>query len=157
MDEKKSNERRRHQRYDSEVEVYFRVNYDLKTKVAFWILNQWKNLSFDVKYTAISKNVSAEGICFYSQHKLNKNDQLFLEVYIPKKEKPIPMIGEVRWCQPFSKEDKEEHRFYTGIKLLKVYDKIVAPTIYFDQTYQVIWSIVLESIFGSFRQLAQGK
>ena len=153
MDKNEKQERRRHQRYDSEVEVYFRVNYDLKTRVAFWILSKFKNAH--LKYTAITRNFSAQGLCLCSQHKLKKDDQLFLEVYIPKKKEPIPMRGEVRWSQPLSEEDGKAGRFYTGIKLLKVYKKKVAPTIYFDQTYQVIWSIVLESVFGSFRQLAQ--
>ena len=150
-------EKRKYERYDTEIKLYFDLAFDVETKVKYQLLDKDHKKVLSRKYPALSKNVSAEGICFYSQHKLNKNDQLFLEVYIPKKEKPIPMIGEVRWSQPFSKEDKEEHRFYTGIKLLKVYDKIVAPTIYFDQTYQVIWSVVLESIFGTFRQIAQGK
>ena len=155
MDESKD-DRRKYSRYDSELEVYFRTNYDIKTKVKFWIFKR-RNLGQEPKYTAFSKNISAEGMCFYSEHQLKKNEQLSLEVYIPRQKEPILMVGEVKWSEPFSEEDRKAGRFYTGIKLLKVYNKTVAHTIYFDPTYQVVWSIVLESVFGSFRQIAQKK
>lgn len=155
MNKKLKKERRVYQRYDSELSVYFNVNYDLKTKVVFWLFTKGRDSQVLPKYFAVSKNVSAQGLCFHSDHKLRKNTPLFLEVYLPKKEDPVMMTGAVRWCKPFSQKDTQGGRFYTGIKLLTVYEKLVAPTIYFDQTYKVVWSNVLESVFGSYREAAQ--
>lgn len=147
-------EKRKYERYDSELSVYFRVNYDLRTKVAFWVLKRAKDPQSVPKLFAISQNVSAQGLCFHSSHKLRENTPLFLEVYIPKREEPVQMTGAVRWCKPFLGKNVQEGagRFYAGIQLLTVRDKMVVPTIYFDETYKVVWSNVLESIFGSYGQ-----
>lgn len=155
MDKNLKQDKRKYQRYDSELSVYFNVNYDLKTKVIFWFLKQSKDPNSLPKYFAVSKDVSAQGLCFHSEHKLRKNTPLSMEVYVPKREEPVLMTGAVRWSKPFSQKNVKGGRFYSGIKLLTVRDKKVEPTIYFDETYKVVWSNVLESIFGSYRQAAQ--
>ncbi len=155
MNKNLKEDKRKYQRYDSELSVYFNVNYDLKTKVVFWLFTRGRDPQALPKYFAVSKNVSAQGLCFHSEHRLRKDTPLFLEVYVPKKEDPVLMTGAVRWCKPFPPGDTKAGRFYAGIKLLTVHDKQVVPTIYFDETYKVIWSNVLESIFGSYREAAQ--
>ncbi len=155
MNKNLKEDKRKYQRYDSELSVYFNVNYDLKTKVVFWLFKKGKDDRSLPRLFAVSQNVSAQGLCFRSEHKLRKNTPLFLEVYIPKKEDPVLMTGCVRWSRPLSDKDGKEEKFCTGIELSTVHEKKVHPTIYFDETYKVIWSNVLESIFGSYREAAQ--
>ena len=75
---------------------------------------------------------------------------------MPKQAAPILMTGEVRWCKEVS-EKKDPQEFATGVKLLSVNGKPVANSIFFDQEEKIVWSAVLESIFGNFRKFAQEK
>jgi hypothetical protein len=148
-------ERRRYSRYDTELKVYFRVNFELKTKVEFQLIDKEKHTALSEKHSAVSRNVSAEGLCFTSNVKLMKGDVLSLEVYLPSQDTPIYMEGEVRWSQetPLSKSDKK--KFSTGIKILNVEGRQVDPTIFYDAEHNVIWSVVLDSVFGSFKKIVQ--
>ena len=148
----KKNEQRKYERYDTEVKVYYFVTYDVSTKVRFQVLDKASRKTAP-QYTAVSRNVSAEGICFSSGKELHKGDHLFLEVLLPGSTTFIPMEGEVRWCQ--KAEAKLGSKFDVGIKLLKVDGQSVERSIYHDKDYQVVWSIVLESILGNFRILEQ--
>ena len=65
----------------------------------------------------------------------------------------IPMEGEVRGCQKAG--TKFRPKFDIGVKLLNVDGQSVERSIYHDKDYQVVWSIVLESILGNFRILEQ--
>lgn len=144
-------ERRKYDRYVTEAEIYFRVTYDLKTKVEFQLVKNDKKHTLSKKYSAISKNVSAEAMCFACKHKLRKGDFLHLEVYLPSERKPIIMHGEVVWSQTA----RARQMFDTGVKLITVSGTSVKESIHFDSTHHVTWSVVLESVFGNFRKLAQ--
>src|SRR3989338_6544012 len=100
---KKRNEQRKYERYDTEVKVYYFVTYDVKTRVRFQILDKAHRKN-SPQYSAVSKNVSVEGICFLSGKELHKGDCLFLEVLLPGSKAFIPMEGEVRWCRKRSEE-----------------------------------------------------
>ena len=143
-------DKRRYERYDTEVKIYFYVTYDVRTKVRFKIVARNGKTS-SPQYSALSRNVSAEGLCFSSDKKLAPGDYLHLEVLLPGGKKSVPMEGEVRWClrSPSSK------KYDTGVKLGYVSGESVEKSIYHDQAYQVIWSIVLESVLGNFRILEQ--
>ena len=149
---KRKSEQRKHERYDTQVRVYYFVTYDVNTKVRFQILDKAHRKN-STQYSAISKNVSAEGICFLSGKELQKGDGLFLEILLPGSKAFIPMEGEVRWCQKTNA--KFRTKFEVGVKLSKVDGQPVEKSIYHDKEYQVIWSIVLESILGNFRILEQ--
>jgi len=149
------NEKRKYERFDTEVKIYFKVAYDLKTRVEYQILDEDKKEVSPAKYEAVSKNVSAEGLCFVSNQKLEKGDCLLLEVFLPKQKEPIPMKGEVAWCWSSAISTSSENKFDTGVKLLKVDGKSVAESVYRDQEYGVVWSAVLEAVFGNFRIFAQ--
>ena len=56
-------ERRKYLRYDTEMKVYFRVKYDIETRVKFKVLKGEPTH----KYSGLCKNVSVEGLCFVSQ------------------------------------------------------------------------------------------
>ena len=147
-------ERRKYKRFDTEAKIYFRVTYDIKTIVKFRVVDQDKKRLSSKKYFAISKNVSAEGLCFTSDKKLEKGNILQLEIYLPRQKKPIPMTGEVRWSQS-TVDSKKKTKFDTGVKLMAIGGEPVSKSIYYDEANHVIWSAVLESIFGSFRKFIQ--
>lgn len=175
---KSAKERRRYERYDTEVRVYFRVGYDIKTIVMFQLIDQSRRKIASPKYSAVSKNVSVEGLAFTARKELKPGDRLYLEVYLPKTKNPIIMEGEVRWCQSILSSPGKTARagnlpvpallagrrqtsstlvqYETGIKLLTIDGQVVAGTIYYDKGYNVFWSAVLETILGNFKKLAQG-
>ena len=154
-------EKRKYERYDTYAKIYFHVTYDIATKVKFRVIDKVKNKALTKKYEALSKNVSAEGLCFSSAKQLNKGDILYMEVYLPvpedkktplpkKFKKPILMEGEVRWSQA-SKKQKKETFYDTGVKLITVNGKAVDESVFLDAINKVVWSVVLESIFGKFK------
>lgn len=141
-------EKRKHSRYDTELKVFFHVDYDIQTKVEFELIDMPKE--DDSKYVGISKNISVEGICFTSDKQLDKGDMLYLEVYTPNSKKAVAMEGEVRWIKPL-----EDNKFQTGVKIILVDNQPVEKTIYYDQEYKLNWSIVLEEVFGSFKEMVE--
>jgi hypothetical protein len=144
-------ERRMYVRYDTDAKIYFLVKYNVKTKIKYKILDNLK--LWAKKYAAVSRDVSAEGIDFSANKKLKKGDILYLEVYLPRHKKPIPMTGEVRWSHRRSGKRKGRYKFDSGVRLLTVEDKIVSRSIYFDEKNSVYWSAVLDAVFGSFSRL----
>ena len=160
----KKKERRRFKRFKTKVEIYFDFAYDIETKVKFELLDQKGKEALSGKYPAVSQNVSVGGLCFACRRKVKQGDMLHLEVYLPGSRKPIHMKGEVEWCKPVvpSFEDraaKEKVRgsFEVGVKLMFVNGKSVSESIYHDEMYNVDWSIVLETVFGSYGVLMKGK
>lgn len=148
-------EKRKYPRYDTEAKIYFRVNYDLKTKVKFQVFQDGEKKHLSRKYAALSRDISAEGLGFCSNRALKKSDLLYLEVYLPRRKTPLHMTGEVRWSRPAFCARKHTYKFDTGIKLLTVLGEPVARTIHRDKKHKVIWSKVLESVFGNFRKIAK--
>ena len=148
-------ERRKYDRYATEAKIYFRVTYDLKTKIEFQVVDKDKGRSLSKKYAAVSKNVSAEALCFTCKHKLKEGDFLLLDVYLPSGKKPIHMEGRVVWSQATAPQQKLRQLFEAGVRLVMVDGSSVKESIYFDSAHQVTWSAVLESVFGNFRKLAQ--
>ena len=148
-------ERRRHERYETDVKVEFYVSFDLKTKVDFCVEENVRHGAISRKYSAISRNVSAEGIAFESTKDLNPGDRLYMEVYVPTSKAPIHMEGEVRWCQPMHDpvEGKKIIFYDTGVRIFSVEGSSVEKSLFYDKENCIIWSVVLESIFGSFKQL----
>ena len=147
--DKKDNEIRRHERYDTEAKIHFFVPYDLTTKVNFQYKKTQQDASLNKRFSGVTKNISAGGLCFISDHKLNRGDYLLIDLYLPNATKPIAMEGEVKW----SKAKEDGLNFYTGIQVMKVHDKPVEEGIYYDQDHQVIWSPVLDQVLGNFATL----
>ena len=158
-------EKRKFKRYNTDVEVYFDFIYDLQTKVEFELIDRkGENISRE-KHSAISRNISVGGLCFASSKKVKQDDLLHLEVYLPGAKDPVCMKGHVEWCKPVPPsyeerilEEMEGHRvFEIGVRLLCVNKDSVDESIHHDAAYDVDWSIVLESVFGSYRALMEGK
>lgn len=148
-------ERRKYSRYNTELEVYFRVKYDITTKVKFRILKNSREGRVTHKYSGLCKNVSAQGLEFVSGKKLRKGDILLLDVYEPVVKHPVKMEGKVCWSRRLPAKTKEKYIFYTGVILLSVMGKPVADSIHFDKEYNVMWSAALESLFGSFAAMVK--
>lgn len=142
----KQRERRRHTRYDTDMKLYFRVKYDIKTRVRFAVIDG----GVVHKYRGLCKNVSAEGLCFVSKKRLDKGDLLLIEVYEPIVKGPVIMEGKVRWCRQFPDDDRKKNMFHAGVLIISVNGTLVRDTIHIDREYKVAWSVVLESLFGNF-------
>lgn len=151
-------DKRKHDRYDTEVKIFFHVNYAVETKVEYQVLvDQKAHKVLDKKYSALSRNVSAEGLSFSSNKQLSPGMFLHIEVYLPGSKAPVHMDGEVRWSAPSKTKPPQEPLFDTGVKLTKVNGMSVAETIHVDKTHHVVWSAVLDSVLGNFRILAAKK
>ena len=148
-------EKRKYERYDTALKLYFDRGFEVETKVKYQLLDKQNDKPISRKYAALSKNVSAEGLSFLASQQLNPGDYLHLEVYLPTATKPVRMEGEVRWSNPMAADKREGPMFQTGVLLTKVNGEAVDPTIHFDKQYQVSWSNVLESVLGHFKDLAK--
>ena len=148
-------EKRKYERYDTALKLYFDRGFEVETKVKYQLLDKQNDKPISRKYAALSKNVSAEGLSFLASQQLNPGDYLQLEVYLPTATKPVHMEGEVRWSNPVAADKREGPMFQTGVLLTKVNGEAVDPTIHFDKKYQVSWSNVLESVLGHFKDLAK--
>jgi len=155
----KNKERRESQRYNTEVKIYFEFAYDLETKVKFEFIDEEKKKRISKKYSAVSQNISVEGLCFITRKEVQSNDLLHCEVYLPSTQTPIHMTGYVKWCKPIEPtlDDKSKGKFHVGLRLLTVDEKSVSETVHFDKEYDVKWSVVLESVFENYKMLMGGK
>jgi hypothetical protein len=84
---------------------------------------------------------------------LSKDDILWLDVFIPTARQPIRMEGVVRWCQEISSKREKTKTFESGIKLVSVDGNPVEKSIVTDPVHHVVWSVVLESVFGNFKHM----
>ncbi|MBF0522337.1 MAG: PilZ domain-containing protein [Candidatus Omnitrophica bacterium] len=153
-------EKRKNSRYVAEVAMRYDFMYDVTTKLQFQVKGQQENSPVKtLKYPAISKNISIEGLGFVASKKLTQGDILNLELYLPHEKKPIRMEGLVRWSRPIEITNRpiSKLRFETGVQLSTIEGHPVENSVYFDKTYNVLWSEVLESVLGGYRLLAQGK
>lgn len=146
-------ERRKYDRYETEIKIQFYVSFDMETRIDFRVKEKSTEKYSRQKYSAVSRNVSAEGLCFSSDRKLSQGDILALEVYLPAASEPITMGGEVKWSRRASQKTKEEELYDTGVMLITVNGEPVEKSIVVDNIHNVVWSSVLESIFGNFKHL----
>jgi hypothetical protein len=148
-------ERRKSLRYDTALKVHYKVAYDVKTRVKFQVLDIEKHALTHRKYSGVSKNVSVDGLCFVATKKLEKGDEILLEVYPPNAKMPVHMKGEVKWEHRLPEDSGGRIAFKTGVDILSVEGKPVTGTIHFDRKYKVVWSSVLESLFGNFKTMVE--
>ena len=152
MPSKNFKEKRQYDRFETDVKIDFYVSFDVRTKINFRLKDPKQGTLSPQKYSAISKNISAEGMSFVSDKNLEKGDTLLLDVFVPSADRPIRMEGIVRWCRTF--ESRKDKTYEAGIKLVSVNGNSVEKSISMDPVHRVIWSAVLESIFGNFKHLA---
>ena len=153
-----SREKREKKRYPKQMDMGFSFAYDMKTKVKFQRLNQGQEKDLINKiYSATSRNVSADGLCFVSDQKFERGATLHLEVYVPTSDNAVNMEGRVRWSKDVIPKEPQKKIFDTGVYLTSVEGQKVKDTVYYDDEYHVVWSPVLELILGTFRKIAQGE
>jgi len=154
------NNKRKYKRYNTEAKIYFDFSYDLETKVEFELIDDKKKEKSKKKYLAVSLNISAEGLCFVSHKSVKVGGLLYMEVYLPSAAEPIHMKGKVEWCDAVSgsttyalDDQRNKQMYHIGVILSFVEGDPVADSIHFDKEYRVNWSVVLESVFGSYKML----
>ena len=147
-------ERRKYHRYETQLEVRYFFVYDVKTLVKFQVKDRQTGQPLSRKYSALSRNVSVEGLCFTSGKQLETGALLYLEVYVPGTQEPVYMEGVVMWSRPVSFEPEDENKFDTGVRLFTVRGKDVQGSLFFDEANKLYWSVVLDSVFGSFKHVA---
>ena len=149
-------DKRQAPRYDKNLQVSFNFPYGFPYDATTQLQYEVENDAPQEKHTGVSKNICATGLCLTSDHKLEKGQQVRLEIYLPKGSQPIHMVGEVCWCDRSSVSDVKHSLFDAGIKLNTVEGESVDQTVHLDETNHVLWSNVLEAVFGTFRKLVQG-
>jgi hypothetical protein len=147
-DQPQHDERRRHPRYETKIDIQFYVTYDIQTKVEYQVLAEEGEGKW---HPAVGQNASAGGLSFVSEQELEKDSRLKLAVFIPGKNDPVNMLGEVAWSKKMVEKKDSRDQYMTGIRLLEVNGKTVANTIEFDKEYKIVWSSVLDAVFGNFR------
>ena len=151
-----TSEKRQATRYDKNLQVSFNFPYgfpyDAKAELEYQVEDKSHHLT---KYMGVSKNVCATGLCLTSDHKLEEGQQVHLDVFLPHSHQPIRMDGEVCWCDRSSLSNPEHPLFDAGIKLRTVEGQPVDETVHLDEAHHVLWSNVLEAVFGTFRKLVQ--
>lgn len=144
----KSSELRKFKRYTTEVEGLFLAAYPLVTSINFQIIDQESGDFHTSKYTAVSKNVGVEGLCFTTNFRLNQEEHIYLEVFVKGKKDPVPMEGQVRWSRQCLSTLGKDRQYDTGIKIISVKGQPVSETFEKNKADQVVWSGVLRMIFG---------
>ncbi|OGX05968.1 MAG: hypothetical protein A2Z88_02750 [Omnitrophica WOR_2 bacterium GWA2_47_8] len=148
-------ERRQYPRYGAKDQIAFSLLFDVQTKIKYQILTGGGETILSKKYPGISKDISAEGMCFLSSNHLNNGDIIRVEVYKQESSRPIYMDGEVRWCKPVVVKSKDTDKFEIGIKIFNVNKKPVTTQQRGD--VRVVWSEVLEAIIGDPQKVVTGK
>ena len=150
-----TSDKRQSPRYEKHLQVSFGFPYgfpyDATTKLKYEV----EEKAQEGKFEGVSKNVCATGLCLTSSRRLEKGQHLHLEVYLPQGQQPIHMDGEVRWCDRSSLSDAVPTLFDAGIQIQTVEGQSVDETVRLDDVHHVLWSNVLEAVFGTFRKLVQ--
>ena len=85
--------------------------FELKVDAKYNILSSEETLK-----GGMTRNMSAEGICFESEERITPGSHVNLEVNLGDKMEPVSLLGEVRWSQELVKQKK----FINGVKLIEV-------------------------------------
>ncbi len=143
------NNKRKFARYDTDAKLEFRVPYDFKAEVDFKI-NEEVVEGREYNYTGLSRNISVHGLAFDTPKRLELGDYLWIDLHIPKSKDVVFMQGEVCWCCPVEVPLEGGPAFQAGIYITKVDGVDVEQTVYFDKSYGVQWSELLERVLGGF-------
>lgn len=145
-------ERRKSERFVTDLDIQFHVSFDIETKIDYRVLKSTAGKPPDNYFPAVGRNVSVEGLCFVSDKLLNGGDHLSLNVFVPSSNEPILMEGQVKWSQPCSAETAGG-KYETGVKISSVRGESVERSIFIDKVHNILWSNVLETVFSSFKTL----
>lgn len=97
------------------------VRFDLEVKIKFQILQQGKDKGQvpSESVSAITKNLSVEGIRFISDVRVELGSIIRMEILLPTQTQPLHLEGQVKWSQSLKQPDGKE-LFETGVKLFTI-------------------------------------
>lgn len=146
----KSLEKRRFRRFFPliGIPVGFEYNFEANIEISHASKLPERRLS----YHATTRNISAEGICFYSSRRLKKGDRLDLKFFVPGSSNPVYMQGCVCWSKSMLKTEGAAD-YDTGVHLTLIEGHSVRDSVYFDDEYNLYWSDVLENVLGKFKTI----
>ena len=143
---------RKFPRFETDVRVSFKVAYDFRAEVDFKVKHDI-DLAREQTYIGFSKNISVNGLCFESAKELKTGDTLWMELHQPKQGDVIYMEGEVRWSRLEAVSPHSPRQYVSGVYVRKVDGVEIDDTVYFDETYKVSWSHLLERVLGGFAKM----
>ncbi len=68
----------------------------------------------------ITRNISAEGICFESEEELRRGTHVSLEVDLRDKMPAVTLVGEIRWFRESKAPGSKKKKYVNGVKLLDI-------------------------------------
>ena len=107
MEQKPSSEKRRY------------VRFNVKTEVKFQAQQKYQGQTPSENVSAITKNLSVEGVCFLTDKALDPGNMLKLEIVVPDQPEVLHLRGEVMWSIPVSLPDGKQG-YETGVKLFTI-------------------------------------
>jgi PilZ domain-containing protein len=102
----------------SEKRKYARLN--LGSKINFSLVEISESEIPSKRFRAIGKNIGVEGILFTADQELKTGTILNLEIFLPERDDPVYIEGEVRWCRKTREAKDDKDSFDIGIKFLTV-------------------------------------
>ena len=96
-------ERRRYPRFELKVSAKFKAAD--------------KKHAFEAGHT---KNISAEGLCFESDKKLDAGTYVDIEMDLQDNKGLVGVTGEVRWSEQVTDPSTRKKKYINGIKLLNI-------------------------------------
>ena len=94
------------------------IRLDLQTKVKFQVKQSKQSETTKIIVPAISKDISMKGIRFTSDRKLEQNDLLKMELFLPDHKEPLNIEGKVAWSNP--RGQGEAKIYEVGVELLRI-------------------------------------
>ncbi len=148
--------RRKYSRYETDARVEFRIPYDFAAEVDFKITEEVIE-GRDRVYVGHSRDISVRGLSFHSSKHLEPGDLLWMDLHLPKSKEVVFMRGEVCWCRPVEAPLEGKPLYQAGVQIATVDGLDVEQTVYFDKTYGVVWSELLERVLGGFAKINRKK
>ena len=93
-------ERRKYPRFELKLEAKYKVMSDE-----------------EIHKLGRTRNISAEGICFESEEKLDEGVHVELKVDLGDNRPPVSIIGEIRW---FKEMKDAKKKYISGLKLIDI-------------------------------------
>jgi hypothetical protein len=98
------------------VERRRHVRFDIDGPVDILVRDGTDPLSFARQDPGRAVNLSAGGICYVAETRVEPGAAVRLGIHLPGRAQPLELEGEVRWCMPSGREEGRE-TFRTGVQL----------------------------------------
>lgn len=91
---------------------------------------------FSQRYQAFTENISATGICIFTNEEIEVNSLLFIRIYLLDGSNPIETKGRVAWSRPsVFVTTKEKKHFDIGIAFVEITDEDRERLFYYTSKY----------------------